>query len=56
MPCLRAIADDREAPGRAAAQQHLPLGVGEFLRLVHDDVRERTGQHIRIRDGKTRFV
>ena len=27
-------------------EQHLPLRVGQLLRLVHDDVRERPGQQI----------
>ena len=48
VPGLRAVADDGEASRRAARQQHLPLGVGEFLRLVHHDVRERPGQQVRV--------
>ena len=30
------------------AQQHLPLGVGQFLGLVDDDVRERAGELVRV--------
>ena len=41
VPGLGPVPDDGEAPGRAAGQQHLPLRVGQFLSLVHDDVRER---------------
>ena len=46
VPGLGAVADDGEAARRAAEQQHLPLGVGQLLRLVHDDVRERPGQQV----------
>ena len=49
VPRLGAVADDREAARRAAGQQHLPLGIGQLLRLVHDDVRERTGEQVRAR-------
>ena len=48
MPGLGSVADDCEAPGGAAAQQHLPLGVGQLLRLVHDDVCERAGETVRV--------
>ena len=48
VPGLRAVADDREAPRRAAAQQHLPLCVGQLLSLVHDDVGERAREQVRI--------
>jgi hypothetical protein len=34
VPGLGAVADDREAPRRAAPQQHLPLRVGQLLSLV----------------------
>ncbi len=47
MPGLSPVADHGEAPGRAAGQQHLPLGVGQFLRLIHHDVGERPGQLVR---------
>ena len=52
VPRLGAVADDGEAPRRAPQQQHLPLGVGEFLRLVHDDVRERAGEHLGVAAGQ----
>ena len=48
VPGLGAVADDGEAAGRAAEQQHLPLRVGQLLRLVHDDVRERAGEQVRV--------
>jgi len=48
VPGLGAVPDDGEAPRRAAKQQHLPLRVGQLLRLVHDDVRERAGQPVRV--------
>ncbi len=50
VPRLRAVAHHREAPGRAALQQHLPLGVGELLRLVDHHVRERAGQQVGVGD------
>ena len=56
MPGLGAVPDDGEAPGRAAQQQHLPLRVGQFLSLVHDDVRERAGQPVRIGAGQCGLV
>ena len=51
MPGLGAVADDGEAAGRAAQQQHLPLRVGQLLGLVHDDVRERPGEQIGVGVG-----
>ena len=48
VPGLGAVPDDGEAPGRAAQQQHLPLRVGQLLGLVHDDVRERAGEQVRV--------
>ena len=48
VPGLGAVADDGEAARRAAEQQHLPLGVGQLLGLVHDDVRERAGEQVRV--------
>ena len=48
VPRLRAVAHHREAAGRAALQQHLPLRVGELLRLVDHHVRERPGQQVGI--------
>ncbi len=56
VPGLGAVADDGEAPGRAPQQQHLPLGVGQFLRLVHDDVRERPGEPVRVGGGQLGLV
>ena len=56
MPGLGAVPDDGEAPGRAAEQQHLPLRVGQFLRLVHDDVRERARENIRIGTGQCGLI
>ena len=55
VPRLGAVADDREAPRRAAQQQHLPLRVGQLLRLVDDDVRERPGQRVGV-GGRQRGV
>ena len=52
VPGLRAVPDDGEAPGRAAQQQHLPLGVRQLLRLVDDDVRERAGEQVRVGFGE----
>ena len=46
VPGLGAVADDGEAARRAAQQQHLPLGVGQLLGLVDDDVRERAGERV----------
>ena len=37
-------------------QQHLPLGVGQLLRLVHDDVRERAGEQVRVAAGQRGLV
>jgi hypothetical protein len=37
-------------------QQHLPLCVGQFLSLVHDDVRERAGQQVRIGTGQCGLI
>ena len=48
MPGLGAVPDDGEAAGRAAEQQHLPLGVGQLLGLVHHDVCERAGEQVRV--------
>ncbi|WBB98674.1 hypothetical protein O7543_10210 [Solwaraspora sp. WMMA2080] len=48
MPGLGAVTDDGETARRAAAQQHLPLRVGQLLRLVDHDVRERAGQRVRV--------
>ena len=48
VPGLRAVPDDGEAPGRATQQQHLPLGIGQLLSLVHDDVRERSGELVKL--------
>ena len=56
MPGLGAVPDDSEAPGRAAEQQHLPFCVGQFLSLVHDDVRERAGQHVRVGAGQCGLI
>ena len=56
MPGLGTVPDDGEAPGRAAQQQHLPLRVGQFLGLVHDDVRERAGQQVRIGAGQRGLI
>ena len=56
VPGLGAVPDDGEAPGRAAEQQHLPLGVGQLLRLVHDDVRERAGEQVRVGAGQCGLV
>ena len=49
VPGLGAVADDRQAARRAATQQHLPLGVGELLRLVDHDVREGSRQQVGVR-------
>ncbi|EST36967.1 hypothetical protein N566_15555 [Streptomycetaceae bacterium MP113-05] len=51
VPGLGAVSDDAEAPRRAAEEQHLPLRVGQFLRLVHDDVGERAGEQVRFGVG-----
>ena len=56
VPRLGTVPDDREAPGRAAQQQHLPLRVGQLLCLVHDDVRERAGEQVRVGLGQRAFV
>ena len=56
VPGLGAVPDDGEAPRRAAEQQHLPLGVGQLLRLVHDDVRERAGEQVRVGAGQRGLV
>jgi hypothetical protein len=56
VPGLGAVADDGQAPGRAAHQQHLPLGVGELLRLVHHDVGEGTGEQVRVDRGQCCLV
>ena len=56
MPGLGPVPDDREAPGRAAQQQHLPLRVGQFLSLVDDDVRERAGEPVRVGGGQCGLV
>ena len=56
VPGLGAVPDDGEAPGRAAEQQHLPLRVGQFLSLVHDDVRERAGEQVRIGTGQCGLI
>ena len=52
MPGLGAVPDDGEAPGRAAGKQHLPLCVGHFLSLVHDDVRERASDQVQVGAGQ----
>jgi hypothetical protein len=52
VPGLGAVPDNGEAPGRAAQQQHVPLCVGQFLGLVHDDVRERAGERLRVGAGQ----
>ena len=49
VPGLCAVADDGEASRRAAQQQHLPFRVGQLLRLVDDDVCERTGEQVGVR-------
>jgi hypothetical protein len=56
VPGLGAVPDDGEAPGRAPEQQHLPLCVGQFLSLVHDDVRERAGEQVRVGAGQRGLV
>ncbi len=56
VPGLGPVADDGEAAGRAAQQQHLPLRVGQLLRLVHDDVRERAGEQVRVGVRQRRLV
>ena len=56
VPGLGAVPDDGEAPGRAAEQQHLPLRVGQLLGLVHDDVRERAGEQVRVGAGQGGLV
>ena len=56
VPGLGAVPDDGEAPGRAAEQQHLPLRVGQFLSLVHDDVRERAGEPVRVGAGQCGLI
>jgi hypothetical protein len=48
VPGLGTVPDDGEAPGRAAEQQHLPLCVGQLLSFVHDDVRERASEQVRV--------
>jgi hypothetical protein len=48
VPGLGAVPDNGEAPGRAAEQQHLPLGIGQLLSLVHHDVRERASEPVRV--------
>ena len=48
VPRLGPVTDDGEAARGAAEQQHLPLGIGQLLRLVHDDVRERAGEQVRV--------
>lgn len=42
--------------GRTAASEHRPLGVREFLCLVDDDVRERSGEPIGGRFGQGALV
>ena len=56
VPGLGTVPDNGEAPGRAAEQQHLPLRVGQFLSLVHDDVRERAGEQVRIGTGQCGLI
>ena len=56
MPGLGAVADDGEAPRRAAAQHHLPLCVGQLLSLVHDDVCERARETVRVGARKCGLV
>ena len=46
VPGLGPVPDDRQAARGAARQQHLPLRVGQLLRLVDDDVRERPGEQV----------
>ena len=48
VPGLGAVPDDRQAPGWAADEQHLPLRVGQLLGLVDDDVRERPGEQVKV--------
>ena len=43
---LGSVTDDREAAGRAPHEQHLPLGVGQLLRLVDDDVGEAPREQV----------
>ena len=56
VPGLGAVADDGEAARRAAGQQHQPLGVGQLLGLVHDDVGERSGEQVGVGAGSRRLV
>jgi energy-coupling factor transporter ATP-binding protein EcfA2 len=56
VPGLGAVPEDGEAPGRAAQQQHLPLRVGQFLSLVHDDVRERAREQVPAAAGQRGLV
>ena len=56
MPGLGPVPDDGEAPGRATEQQHLPLRVGQLLSLVHDDVRERASERIRVGAGQRGLI
>ena len=53
---LGTVPDDGEAAGRAAEQQHLPLCVGQLLRLVHDDVGERAGEQVRVGAGQCGLI
>lgn len=52
MTGLRPVPDDGEAPRGAPGQQHLPLGIGQLLCLVHHDMRERARQQVRLRGGR----
>ena len=56
MTRLGPVAHDREAARRAPSQQHPPLGVGELLCLVDDDVSERPGEHVRVEGGERGLV
>ena len=56
VPGLGAVSDDGEAARGAPQQQHLPLGVGQLLRLVHDDVRERSGEQVGIASRESGLV
>jgi hypothetical protein len=40
----------------AVEQQHLPFRVGQFLSLVHDDVRERASEQVRVGVGQCGLV
>ncbi len=52
LPCLRAVADDREAARRTPREEQLPLGVRELLCLVDDDVREGPREPVGVGPGR----